>query len=250
MSSMVFGGYASRSVDGNGGGGNFVMQTCSHTSRSVDGSPNWIVVDLGTTYDNLDFLFTGRSDCCPFQSTNWVVKVGDSPHGNPTCTSDFDFYGGKATALTCDDGQPRSGRYVEMTSNRPMVLCEIEVFESLPNFGAAPHLGNEELWYHLRSLRNWDCSGCRGSSSGPCKDQRNYCYRWMEPWTRQCPPETSACAPACPTLGKRCGPKHYDTLCATIPGQTYAMYCNEGTGWCGNTDAHRDAQQSTKYDST
>jgi len=40
----------------------------------------------------------------------------------------------------------------------------------------------------------------------------------------------------------RCGPKFNGKIC------TGGNFCNEANGWCGNTDAHRDAQDSTKYD--
>ena len=40
----------------------------------------------------------------------------------------------------------------------------------------------------------------------------------------------------------RCGPLFNEKKCA--PGN----YCNESNGWCGVTDAHKNAQESTKYD--
>ena len=40
----------------------------------------------------------------------------------------------------------------------------------------------------------------------------------------------------------RCGPKFNEQKCQ--PGE----YCNERNGWCGTTDAHKNAQASTKYD--
>jgi hypothetical protein len=126
LSSMGWNGVGSRAVDGNGGGGVYGSQSCSHTLDKASS----IVVDLGRSYDIVSFKFTGRvNECgCESQCTNWQVSVGDSPSGNPVCKSDFDFYGGAVTGLTCDDDQPRSGRYVEMTSSRWMVLCEVEVY--------------------------------------------------------------------------------------------------------------------------
>jgi len=50
--------------------------------------------------------------------------------------------------------------------------------------------------------------------------------------------------PGCPPMGTgRCGPAFYGYSCLKdIP------YCNEASGWCGVTPAHRDAQPSTAYD--
>jgi len=42
----------------------------------------------------------------------------------------------------------------------------------------------------------------------------------------------------------RCGPKYSGCKC-DLPTR---RYCNENNGWCGNTDAHKNAQASEKYD--
>jgi len=36
-------------------------------------------------------------------------------------------------------------------------------------------------------------------------------------------------------------------MCST-KYRSYAVWCNEGNGWCGNTAAHKNAQSSTQYD--
>ncbi len=46
----------------------------------------------------------------------------------------------------------------------------------------------------------------------------------------------------------RCGPLFADTKCTGYSSSGGAEYCNEANGWCGVTDAHRDAQASTTYD--
>jgi len=46
----------------------------------------------------------------------------------------------------------------------------------------------------------------------------------------------------------RCGPLFQDHVCNCNGDLPKALYCNERNGWCGPTDAHRDAQESTKYD--
>jgi hypothetical protein len=49
-----------------------------------------------------------------------------------------------------------------------------------------------------------------------------------------------------------CGPSYSNAVCGGgagyLPNPSFAIYCNEDTGQCGNTDAHRDAQPSTAYD--
>jgi len=59
-------------------------------------------------------------------------------------------------------------------------------------------------------------------------------------------PPTSAPSTACPPINPhgRCGPIYGGASCATDAHP----YCNESNGWCGSTDAHRDAQLSTAYD--
>merc|ERR1712035_64988 len=41
----------------------------------------------------------------------------------------------------------------------------------------------------------------------------------------------------------KCGPDFEHQMCPE-----HYPFCNEANGWCGNTDAHRDAQSSTTYD--
>eukprot|EP00808_Paulinella_micropora_P018187 g6384.t1 len=58
-------------------------------------------------------------------------------------------------------------------------------------------------------------------------------------------PAQAAAATSCnqPTIG-RCRPQFCDAGCTTLQNP----YCNEASGWCGNTDAHKNAQANTKYD--
>merc|ERR1712087_683865 len=55
-------------------------------------------------------------------------------------------------------------------------------------------------------------------------------------------PEERPPSPHPPVPG-RCGPHVNDQICTSE-----AIYCNEANGWCGNTDAHKNAQLSTAYD--
>jgi len=54
--------------------------------------------------------------------------------------------------------------------------------------------------------------------------------------------------------GDRCGPDFGGAKCGGgggvgfEPVPTYARYCNEDLGWCGDTDEHMNAQPSTAYD--
>lgn len=54
-------------------------------------------------------------------------------------------------------------------------------------------------------------------------------------WAASCPPTRE---------DERCGPLYEGAACPTA----MYPYCNEENGWCGITDAHRDAQSSTAYD--
>lgn len=45
-------------------------------------------------------------------------------------------------------------------------------------------------------------------------------------------------------VDSRCGPKFNDLACRTLQWP----YCNANNGFCGSTDAHRVAQESTEYD--
>ena len=47
----------------------------------------------------------------------------------------------------------------------------------------------------------------------------------------------------------RCGPKYGSPATASCTGKpAWAIYCNEMAGFCGNTEAHRQAQAGTSYD--
>jgi len=73
--------------------------------------------------------------------------------------------------------------------------------------------------------------------------------KWCEKYTyrqaRNLPTAAVVKAPACRGgIGSgRCGPKFGDKLCGKG-----GPYCNEANGWCGNTNAHKNAQPSTTYD--
>jgi hypothetical protein len=49
----------------------------------------------------------------------------------------------------------------------------------------------------------------------------------------------------------RCGPLFNNIRCGGTGATAHpanAIYCNEEIGWCGDTEAHRNAQPSTAYD--
>merc|ERR1719499_949765 len=64
-------------------------------------------------------------------------------------------------------------------------------------------------------------------------------------------PDKCSGASDCPKLssGGRCGPKFGGAVCST-KDRSWALYCNEANGWCGNTNAHKNAQPSTTYDAS
>ena len=62
-----------------------------------------------------------------------------------------------------------------------------------------------------------------------------------------------SCNWQCPPLNQnldnsgRCGPL-FDSVRCNPNLESWAIYCNEGNGWCGNTDDHKNAQESDKFD--
>ena len=110
---------------------------CAHTKKE----PSWITIDLGDAYtiDHMDFI--GRRDCCPAQSSGWNIYVGNmgSASSDMPCTSNADVSGGDVITVTCDS--VLTGRYITVTSNTWMVLCEIEVYEKITEIE-----GNVLIW--------------------------------------------------------------------------------------------------------
>ena len=45
----------------------------------------------------------------------------------------------------------------------------------------------------------------------------------------------------------RCGPKFGNGRCNKCTAD-YAIFCNVGTGWCGTTEEHMNAQAGDEYD--
>jgi len=71
---------------------------------------------------------------------------------------------------------------------------------------------------------------------------------WLREYLPHSYPERPACKVCDGILESdigRCGPHFGKAFCG---GRKDAIWCNEESGWCGNTTAHRDAQQSNLYD--
>ena len=126
-SSVGYKGEASKAIDGESNSGNFVdavSGVCAHTNNG----PSWITIDIGDTYtiDHMDFV--GRRGCCHEQSSNWDIYVGNtgSASSDMRCTRNADVWGGDVITVTCSS--VLTGRYVTVTSDKWMVLCEIKVY--------------------------------------------------------------------------------------------------------------------------
>lgn len=136
QSSTGHGGDASRAVDGDTNG-LYSRSTCTHTA---DSSP-WWQVDLGSSMliDHVDIYH--RTDCCQDRAVGARIVVSSS--------SDF------ATGSLCDilreaGGAPEvvqcrglQGRYVTVdltatTTERPLTLCEVKVYEWSSPFHVGP----------------------------------------------------------------------------------------------------------------
>lgn len=48
----------------------------------------------------------------------------------------------------------------------------------------------------------------------------------------------------------RCGPRFNHRTCGSNGDPSWAIYCNESNGWCGQTDAHMAGSKTGKYDKT
>ena len=70
-----WGGWPSRVIDGNGGGGDWGTGTCALTDYSKP-PPTWIMVDLLSEWRLSVVRLTGRADCCPDQSQGLTIRVG------------------------------------------------------------------------------------------------------------------------------------------------------------------------------
>jgi len=107
---------------------------------------------------------------------------------------------------------------------------------------------------------NWEVSGntIRNPGTNLCltilehqkaKDAKMVTWRCGSNWNIQFKVEPAAVirCPPLATADGRCGPLFDHSRCDN-QRHSWALYCNEQNGWCGNTDAHRNAQASGKYD--
>ena len=132
-SSVAFNGYAEKAVDGktnNGKYGNPQIPSRLACSRTND-EPSWIRVDLGERYVIAALSIVGRmrgdQDWHNHQSNNWTIRIGNTTSNNSgtICASDVDATGGYWIPVFCNT--TLSGRYVTISSEREVVLCEIQV---------------------------------------------------------------------------------------------------------------------------
>ena len=129
-SNVTFNGNPEKAVDGQTGNekvGDPLTQACSFTYDE----PSWIQVDLGEKYIIAALSLVGRvtddQGDYDHQSKNWTIRIGNSTENNSgeICASDVDAIGGYWVPIFCNT--TLKGRYVTISSDREMTLCEIQV---------------------------------------------------------------------------------------------------------------------------
>jgi hypothetical protein len=131
QSSEIFGGVASRAVDGNTNGawsGNSVTHTNSEDQP-------WWQVDLGAVYQLQTVRVWNRTDCCSERLSDFYVLVSDAPFASTGLSATLAQPGVTAFRTPGQAGSPttinvnRAGRYVrvQLTRTDGLALAEVEV---------------------------------------------------------------------------------------------------------------------------
>ena len=98
----------------------------------------------------------------------------------------------------------------------------------------APHDPGPATWPYVGLGGSWQTGGLYTQSGYVGREDPDLLY--VSP--HQC--QSGRC-------GDRCGPNFGGQVCDCVENPI-SLYCNEVTGWCGNTGAHENAQPSTTYD--
>ena len=150
----------------------------------------------------------------------------------------FNFYMDFRNAMNGD-------KFLEGNQNMKPEICKNP--PGAPNQGKHGKTGCDgaRLW---SPPHNFSSSYCAGTASNLNQAQKDFYSTCCEYKDGKCAPlefttNTQPAPVSSPidTTG-RCGPLFNEQKCQ--PGN----YCNEKNGWCGTTDAHKNAQASTKYD--
>eukprot|EP01047_Picozoa_sp_COSAG01_P081777 COSAG01_NODE_16442_length_1236_cov_1.753738_1_plen_302_part_00 len=95
---------------------------------------------------------------------------------------------------------------------------------------------------------------CSGTYSGPnaveyCNEDNGWCGVTSAHQNAQISDAYDYIPNGAGCYAGRCGPLFNQCMCSgTGSGPNAPEYCNEDSGWCGTSAAHRDAQVSTVYD--
>ena len=125
-SDVRYGGPPEKAVDNKWNNGIYERDgACSHTGNKR----SWIRVDLGKSYAIAGLNVVGRRSSINnlYQSKNWIIRIGNDTNENSgtICSSEVDANGGYLVPVYCKT--KLSGRYVTISSNTTIVLCEIQV---------------------------------------------------------------------------------------------------------------------------
>ena len=128
-SAVGYNAYPEKAVDGKCNSGKNSDDPKKSACSYIEDEPSWIKVDLGETYVIAALSLVGRiqKDGYDHQSNNWTIRIGNSTDINSgvICQSNVNATGGYSIPVFCDTNV--TGRYVMVSSDRMMVLCELQV---------------------------------------------------------------------------------------------------------------------------
>jgi len=167
----------------------------------------------------------------------------DCPSGSHQCPRDQGFY----FRVCTNDKQCHSTGCV--TSSVTGIDQEIYLADK---FMCCTTSRNCEASDEEQNFRMWGTHSCQEVQDGwqVCTNEDDVNHEMiMNKCPATCAMARNECSGRCPNVSQdgRCGPLYNHQTCSTYYNSN-ALYCNENNGWCGNTEAHRDAQTSTKYD--
>ena len=118
-------------LDGKGLNGNMEEFRCAHTERET-GTVQWFSLELAVPQNISRIQITPRLDCCPKRVRDISITIGPSKSydpNEPLCLP-------KITQLVLEEGLTNywctgtvhEGKYVKISRDHSMILCEVKVF--------------------------------------------------------------------------------------------------------------------------
>jgi len=184
------------------------------------------------------------------ESENWHKSCGGTPHGGTETRQRYRL-STVTSPMSCElqlETQKRTchhGQITDWTGQRSSDGVLLSTKTSCRT--ATRHTRKMDCkqncpsgWRHFSTTNHGCCE-----SFWSCGGNMKWCEKYTHRQARNLPTAAVVKAPACRGgIGSgRCGPKFGHKLC----GKGWP-YCNEANGWCGNTNAHKNAQPSTTYD--